>query len=70
MVELDGRQLLQIVQVKPGRRLRLASRDDQHEDTEIRQTSEGEWVTPEGHRVKSEVVGRLVSVVQNDSFRL
>jgi hypothetical protein len=67
---LAGNQMLQTVQVKPGRRLRLAGRNDEHEDTEIRQTIEGEWVTPEGHRVKSEVVGRLVSVVQNDSFRL
>ncbi|WP_251922688.1 S24 family peptidase [Salinibacter ruber] len=68
MVELDGRQLLQIVQVKPGRRLRLASRNDQHEDTEIRQTSEGEWVTPEGHHVEFEVVGRLTDVLGTDPF--
>jgi phage repressor protein C with HTH and peptisase S24 domain len=65
MVELDGHQLLQIVQVKPGRRLRLAGRHDEHEDTEIRQTDEGEWVTPDGHPVEFEVIGRLVGVVDS-----
>jgi len=68
MVELDGNQMLQTVQVKPGRRLRLAGRNDEHEDTEIRQTSEGEWVTPEGHHVEFEVVGRLTDVLGTDPF--
>jgi len=65
MIELDGHQLLQIVQRKPGRRLRLAGRHDEHEDTEIRRTDEGEWVTPEGHHVEFEIIGRLVGVVDS-----
>jgi len=65
---LAGNQMLQTVQVKPGRRLRLAGRNDEHEDTEIRQTSESEWVTPEGHHVEFEVVGRLTDVLGADPF--
>jgi phage repressor protein C with HTH and peptisase S24 domain len=64
LVEIDGVPMLQQVQRKPGRRLRLHSRHSAFSDVVIRKTDDG-WVTEEGHETEFQVIGRYVGAVQS-----
>lgn len=66
MIELDGHQLLQHVQRKPGRRLRLCGVNDAHDPAVIRRRDDGTWATDAGHPVQFEVIGRYIDVVQTE----
>lgn len=59
MIELDGNQLLEIIQIEPERPFGLSSRRDEYEDTEINRADEGECLRWMGTTSSFEVTGRI-----------
>lgn len=62
VVEVAGHQMLQYVQRKPGRRLRLSGHNTDHEDVVIQNDDEEGWTTLDGTPVEFDVVGRLAEI--------